>query len=813
LGAVVVGKNLPKAHQKPVICTIFDAEIHRPKSEKAMTHNRFNRIFILSAILMISTSFGEPINTPPPDNCDPNAKAFDGYTFIYPGIVQAKSAYAPYLVQFGDYYHRYFENDIAKQENLLEWQTRFCYQAPLADIERVVYQASEYELRSISNVIQAKGKVAPAPFSNNLFADQLVTGHCTEVPEYLIFARACEQYVMPSTDKWKERKRDTVAISNLIVQGLDQFKHTESHFLRMRYAYQVVRLAHYNKNYPQVVELYNFMLPKCDRRKQSIIYYWTLGHLAGALQKMGKRPEAAYRYMLIFRNDPGKRATAHRSFNLKNDAEWKTALSFCQDDRERASMFILRAAASKIKTIEDLKAIYALDPQNEQIGLLLVSAVQSLEYVLLNNQFTELKNNQKPNVKRRDEAASKLIDLQEFAHQVIKEKKVENVKLWQCLEAYMSVLRFDDYQAEADLARCRAGLNRDDAYQRELIAQLDIWDHLLTINKLDPNNTYAEDAAFRVRSFGIHHTIPTFEPYLKERLAVAFAQNNHPGKAVVTAFDKKALLYHPNLAQLDDLIKSLSDDTGENSAIETSVGTDRMMRSDINFFIEAKGIALLGMNRPEAALVALQQLSPTYLAEASKFTPFKERISERVHTVVADSVNVTRKELVEKILQYQYAAKANFDKPDQAAKYYYLLGLCYYNCSYFGYSWNAFDAFRSGTSWTKLSKGPVFGAAGTPYGNMELLSLDAALAYFEQAYTTAQSAELRAKAAFMAARCQQKQWFCEPSCSYKPGNKEIPLVPAKYQYYQNSFLKQAKKTQFYQDVIAECKWFAAYARR
>jgi hypothetical protein len=768
------------------------------------------RHLTLLLLLLPLCNFADP-RTPPPDNCNLNAKAFNGYTFIHPGIVQQKAAYAPYLVRFGDRYNAYFETDIAKNENLREWQSRFCYQSPTADVERVVYLASRSELQNLYNAAGAKAKTAPTPFANNLFANQIVQGGCTEVPEYLMFAASCQVHVTPRSDKWTPVMRDSVVMANLIKEGLDLFKHTESHFLRQRIAYQVVRLAHYNRSYQQVIELYNYLLPKIDRRKRSIIYFWTLGHLAGALQKLGKNAEAAYRYMLVFRNDPGKRATAHRSFYLKNDAEWKQALALCQNDAERASMYILRSAASRIKSVDDLKAIYQLDPGNEQLGLLLVATVQSLERVVLNNRFTELKNNLKPDSKTRDEASSRVIELQAFTNEVIKNGRADNLKLWRCMNTYLSILRFDDYQAEIGLRNTRAILDKKDDYDRELMAQLDIWEHLQSIHKLRMDDPYAEDAAFRLRSYAVHLLVPEFEPYLKERLAVAYGKSQQPGKAVVSAFDRKALLFHPKLDQLDDLLGSLGSNTDQSSAIETDMGMDSLMRPDLDFYLEAKGMALLGMAQPEAALLIMRKHTPSYASK--QFSPFKEYLGERVDKVVADSVNVTREELAGKILEYQFAARANFANPNVAARYNYLLGLCYYNCSYFGYSWNAFDAFRSGQNWTKLAQGPVFGLANSPFGNLELLDLRTAISYFELALSTAQNDELRAKATFMLARCKQKQWFCDQKCNYKPGNKEIPVLPEPYVAYQKAFLQRYAKTQFYQDVIAECKWYAAYARR
>jgi hypothetical protein len=769
--------------------------------------------YVLTCICVLCFSFGSRNTaTTPPDNCNPNAIAFNGYTFISPGIIEQNAAYAPYLVRFGDRYNDYLEKDIAKNENLREWQQRFCSAAPTQDIERIVYLGSDSEQETLIAACKSEAKEAPSPFKQNLFADLIVSSQCTEVPEYIKFANSCQIHVTPKSNQWKPELRDSMRMANLIKEGLDLFNHTNSHFIRQRIAYQVVRLAHYNQSYRQTIELYNFLTPKIDRRRRSIIYFWTLGHMAGALQKLGKRPDAAYRYMQIFRSDPGKRATAHRSFYLRNETEWKAALALCQDDSERASMYIMRAAGAKVKSIQDLKSIYHLDPQNEQLGLLLVSTVQSLERVMLNNQFTELKNNQIPQKALRDEASVRVIELQEFVHEVTQSGKANNIKLWKCIDAYLSVLRFDQYQAELSLKACMAILNPKDKYEAELIHQVKIWTHLNQIHQLNAQDTYAADGAFRLRSYAIHSLIPQFEPYLRERLAVAFGKSHQPGKAIVTAFDRNAILFNPKLDQLDDLLSSFEQNgTAPSSAIETDIILDTLMKPDMDFFVEAKGMMLLGMAQPEAAYQILRKHAPAY--KGKQFAPFEERIGERVHKLAVDTINVTRQELAAKILEFQFAAKAHFTEPNKAAKYYYLLGLCYYNTTYFGHSWEAFDAFRSGRNWDRLAQGPVFGAANTPLGNLEILDMRTAIQYFEEALRTTQDKEMGAKATFMLAKCQQKQWFCDKRSAYKPGNKEIPVLPSEFSTYQKQFLQQYQKTSFYQDVITECKWFEAYARR
>ena len=112
----------------------------------------------------------------------------------------------------------------------------------------------------------------------------------------------------------------------------------------------------------------------------------------------------------------------------------------------------------------------------------------------------------------------------------------------------------------------------------------------------------------------------------------------------------------------------------------------------------------------------------------------------------------------------------------------------------------------------RLARGPVFALAGSPDGNRENIDVSLALSYFEKALNAAQKPEMAARAAFMAARCQQKQWFCDPECRYRPGSKLIPVLPEKYMTYYNLLIARYSRTNFYTAVVKECKWLAAYSR-
>ena len=131
---------------------------------------------------------------------------------------------------------------------------------------------------------------------------------------------------------------------------------------------------------------------------------------------------------------------------------------------------------------------------------------------------------------------------------------------------------------------------------------------------------------------------------------------------------------------------------------------------------------------------------------------------------------------------------------------------------YFGYEWEVTDEFRSGYNQLRLAQGPIFPLFGSPEGNRENTDVSLALSYFEKALHETSDPELAARAAFMAARCRQKQWFCSPDCNYQPDSKLIPVIPEDYAEYYNLLLTKYSGTKFFNGIIKECKWLAAYAR-
>ena len=135
--------------------------------------------------------------------------------------------------------------------------------------------------------------------------------------------------------------------------------------------------------------------------------------------------------------------------------------------------------------------------------------------------------------------------------------------------------------------------------------------------------------------------------------------------------------------------------------------------------------------------------------------------------------------------------------------------------SYFGYEWRAIDYFRSGSTWGDLhrNKRGVYDYWEYPLGNRENTNVGRALFFFEKSRLLAQTKELKAKATFQAARCEQKLFFVSDHYKPAPCCNNIPKLPDEYLYNFNRLHHEFSETDFYQWIIEECKYFEMYSSR
>jgi len=730
-------------------------------------------------------------------DCDPSRPGFRGFSFVTPHIVDPINVSAPFILQFEALYDRFLrEEERRVEDNVAEWRERYCNRPRAEDIAFLIYKTSIPQLEQMRTAIASPSIPLDPVLSQNTFARHIERNKCTETLEYLIYAKRCEPYVV-ARSSWENGRRDTGAMQQLIEEGLSRFLNIQSHYIRLRYAYQMIRLAHYAGLYERTLELYDYLLPKTDN-DPSLIEYWIEGHRAGALLALGAKVQASYIYSLIFQHCPSRREAALLSFRIDSDEEWKQCLLLCRDDRERATLYAMRAYARHSRAVEEMRMIHALDPTNRNLELLLVKEIVELEKDLLGLEFNRYRSaNRRYYDRPRDGAGEQVIELQHFVHQVLQEGLVPRREVWALAEGYLQLLAGDYYSAARTFEEVK-----DQVTEKELRRQLEVFELVLRISAWTEVSDAVETEADRiVRRSDQYEEYEDFARFLDDKLNYLYRSNDHPGKVFITRYPVEALRPNPQQRIIEDLLGICRKENPtrlERRMIEQADGS-----TIENELLDMKATLLFGDYQLEAALETLKEMERSEWDRFGRFNPFAERINDCVHCPVPGNLpTYNRGELIERLLELEYEARAD---PARAAAYYYRLGVAFYNMTYFSYEWEAMDYYRSGASLQAryLRDGDnVSPHSYYPYGNTEHFDCSRALFYFQRARSIARDPELAARASFWAAKCERNEYYAS----------RFQDVARSYTYF-NDLTENFNGTEYYQRIINQCLTFLAYANR
>lgn len=668
--------------------------------------------------------------------------------------------------------------------NIAAWQRFFGKEVSFKDIRKVVYEMDISELEQIKE--QMSPKSSKQNTSNQVFRYWLNTKE-TESLDYLIFAKKCEPLVIGGGSDWIVEKAEIEPkqANELIKEASNFYKKTKSDFLKLRYAYQIVRLAHYSKQYNQTVKYYDKMVAPLFT-KGGLIKYWAMEHKAGALAKMNKLAEAAYLFSVVFDNSSSRRAFSFNSFRIATDASWNKALQFCKTPREKANLYFIRGLQKNADILAEMKEIYREYPKAQYLERHLVLLMQNFEKELL-SKYRPSNILLSDNIENEQQEQLKYLqELQVFLKKVNQETKVKNPYLWVFAESYTYFLQNNQEQALKTLNSTKYSTVK--AQKRKKVIELAM--RLAKLNKVDDatevefytqvkNTKDKELYDFMVKVFARMYILQ------KEEAKAFLALQNINGLRQKISLDltDKILLWSEqkkNIFEREVLLKSLGNTPKENVK-------------------ELKASILFGQNKLTEAVKIYESLSKNYQLKAD---PFKARFKDCLDCDREDyAVNTyTRLTLAKSLLKLQKQVETN-PKPED----YFRLGVAFYNMTYFGNSWDAHHYNRStyylwNYNYEKENRSK----------NKILYNLDCsqALNYFKKSIELAEqtgNVELAAKANYFAAKCEQNEYYL----SEKFDHKKFAFEKG-YSYHFGQLKKNYRNTQFYKEALKECFYLKLY---
>lgn len=703
--------------------------------------------------------------------------------------------------------------DRGEEDNIQAWKGYFQNRFSNLDLKKIIYETSLEDLEQVRNYISKNSSGLDESLKNNPLINHWRQRNALPALDYLIFAKRCEPQAQYYS-RWDDFQRDPEAMRQLLTEGKKAAESlNDNTFLKLRYAYQAIRMAQYSGENTQAIQLYfKLVNPHISEPENTpVIAYWALSHAAGAMQASGDYSESSYLFSRVFEQCPSRRVSSYLSFEVKSQDDWSGMLDLCKNEEEEANLYFIRALDKNSHVLEEMKAIYSVAPASEKLSMLLLREVNKLEYNLLNVNLSQnllfLKSYQSfP----RQESIEQLLALKGFISQVIREEKVTQPNLWRLADGYLSYVAGNPQRAENIFQALKK-----DTRDKKFKDQIELFEIAMQISRLRKLDDESEDRIYKLVQSKNHEELFDFMLRAFGRL---YKKQNQLAKSFLTKGYIGELKYEPRVELIDDLIvlaKKRKPTVFESEYLFPRIKTQSYLNNpDIkaeHILLEIKGTILFSQDRLKEAVETYQQI-PSKLLYVLEDDPFQVNIVDCLECPPSpDKGKYNRLTLAVKMLELKsYIKQMTLDQ----ARYYFELGTAYYNLTHFGNSWMAIDYFRSGMDLWNYKR---VQAENKPTEDLNVyMDVSKPKYYFDRAMNAALrngDSELAAISCYMAAKCELKQYYLdpltEPSWDYiDPPSSDNTTYRRYFRQLKNEF----QNTQYYKKVVEECKYFHEFVQ-
>ncbi|NII24950.1 hypothetical protein HB364_07665 [Pseudoflavitalea sp. X16] len=683
----------------------------------------------------------------------------------------------------------------------------------------------------------------PDSVKNNGMTQFFMTSKDLEALGYIMYAKQVEPNVTGYWTSWEPIERDTARMGKLMKNGQQLYAVAKNIAIKLRLAYQVIRLAHYSKRYTECLRLYDELVK--PNNTPGVLQDLCLGLKAGALMHTGQKEEAALIFSQLFSKSELKRVSNYMSFDwcVKRFEEEnrRACMALAQTNEDKANLLGLFVLGSNKEELNALEEIYGLSPNAALLEILTIREVNKLEeyYFTPALEFEKGKKQATINYSTVDPTDKTFVSWQEegtslirFCQEAVANKSVSNKGLYSLAAAHAAIITRDYAMARKLLAATRklklspkledqwamsnllltinAKDVMDDAFEKQLLPSLQwlekkaatdaeyakFYRRLFT-DVISPKYQKSNNARF-VLSVGVADWVN--QQYVKEGWGY---YGNH---ALTT------LRYKMTAQQVEQLIQLM--ESKKLTAFEQYlVGHNSFSKDDVN---DVAGTTWLRQFDFAAAQKWFAKVSPAYYqGETYSFylaaNPFADLILDTHASTEQDTAKYTKLSFCRKMWGLEQEVKTNND-PERKAKAYYELAKGLYQMSYWGNSWLLVHYDWSGND------GLHRGDDDQP-GDKEYYGVYKAEEYYMKAYNLTQNKNFKARCLFMAAKCEQKQ-IPVPSWSQFKDYSDYEKATAAYSksITQNAayfplLAKEYSTTAFYKEAFNTCSYLKDFVSK
>ena len=757
--------------------------------------------------------------------CGYDDSDYQYYNFFHQGLISKswmyEMTYAPDYPM--NYYNTLLHEDepVEQLSHTTDWLEIFDKSVDAETVDYVLYTLTESDLKVIELYIKGNKVVkVNDEIAQNGIVKLWLSGNYLETLKYLKFAKTCEYYAN-KTYGWyygeenSEEQTDLLKKSALIEEAEEAYNKAINPLLRLRYAYQIIRMAHYTKQYKKATATYTQKVQNTPAK--NYIYWLATEQYAGVLSAQNDN-RAAYLFSRVYTEVPSRSTQCILSFKFSNRQNWDASYQMCKNDKERSIFYVMRAFLNGGLFLEEFENVYELDPQSPFLELLMARQINNLEREVFSTYESPDKFPLKSNYSQET-----LLKLVTACDKMIQVGNHPSLPFFILARGYAQLMLGNKKEAIANFRTISApNYLKDHAILFEFLAEL------VTLETIDSG---VEDYYWqRLKQESALNSCENLHAIMRDVFSKLVLKSGQKAKAFLCYNTPSNLESNLNLELIEDII--LLHNKPNKSAFEKEL----TQNINANELIELKGTYYMQRNKLKEAAVLFGQL-PEYYAyrfytqtpqdyayETFNTTIFAGNIKHHFEDKIEDQSDsywkklkygakvYTKLSLVQQLQQFE--ALAAVSKPEIAAEIYYALGNAWNNMSPYGFHRNVlFHHATNGHDYGYYANGiESYGIIDYKYYYTHpFYFYDAKIAfeYFEKALAQTQDKEFRARILAMAAKAELFQ-------SYSPQTVTIDWSPyynsngeSSMKYFRQ-LVEEYSTTNYYNELIEECYYFKAF---
>lgn len=636
---------------------------------------------------------------------------------------------------------------------------------------------------------------------------------------YLLISKKLE-YLDSNRDPWTGQDRNTNALRQLSLEVSKLLAVNRDQFLRLRLAYQAIRINRMLGNFPDINRVFDRFFSKASTA--TCIYWWALAHKAFVLARQERTvAEADLEWGRIFIHCPEKRPLARQMFK---GTQFAQSLKLAALDQDKLGLFLLKGLNHVGRAKAELMNLISINSNSPFAELLAIRELNKVEDWIWTPQLSGLSSWVVLSQQKDDRQYAR--ELRQIFETLGRKKSTQRRSFWMTMSAYLALMDEKYNDANALLRDLRLDGSADSMLLLQQKA-IGIMSFILNRGKI---SVLAEDSLYDHFRFleRFAQSSPDLPPlkdqfllllawkYQKEgqflKSALSFCGSNY-----FTAFESDHYPIPITFTPTNKLYFYLNE-KGEAKDSDTLLSWlnqpfrkpwERYLLKpfslEANRVLDLAGTQRFRNNLLEQALQVWGQIPESYWYDkGSAYTtfmrhypfcsnPLKGTLSEKD----CDTAFYSKPQIVSRLISLQKVR--NMDP--NAALYWTEVGNAWYNLSWFGNSWIATNYSRSEAEMNQNQM-------RIP-NQIGYYDLSKAIQAYNKAYLIARDAEQKAICLAYMARCENEVRFYNPKDGFNGLSTGQPYpINTHFETLKKSYQEQ----QWVATTFIQCSAWAEYLK-